>query len=176
MERNFIETYDTEEEALRQIEQLKDEGYSESDMYIMTRNDDQLSMIQGKTNVDNYAEQGNWMDRFTSFLTGDKQMETAFRSMQLSRQEEERYYREVKAGKLLLYVNKDYEARFREAGGDSFKLGEKDKTELQNRKKQSENITPSRIGEEEAVTLMMINMTAVVRDLCRAVKIRMTEV
>lgn len=149
----FIESYETDEEALRQIERLKEEGYSESDMYVITQHDDQLSIIKGKTNVDNYAEEGNWLDRFTSFLTGNKQAELAFQTMEISKAEEEKYYNELKAGRLVLYVNKDYEGRFREAGGDSFQLGEKDKAELHNRKEKSGAAPPAGIDEEETVEL-----------------------
>lgn len=153
MDKHFIETYETEDQALQQIKKLKQEGYSESDMYIMAKKDGQLSMIKGKTNIDHYAERGNWMDSFTSFLTDNNQMELAFESMQLSEHEAEKYQKELEDGKLLLYVNKDYESRFKEVGGDSFKLGEKEKTELQNRQKQSENETPAATEREEKVEL-----------------------
>ncbi|MFD1029948.1 general stress protein [Metaplanococcus flavidus] len=153
MEKHFIDTYRTQEEVLQQIEKLKDEGYSESDMYIMTQEDDQLSMIQGETNIDSYAEQGNWMDSFTAFLTGNKQIEFAFENMQLTQQQINNYYKDLENGRLLLYVNKDYEARFDEVGGDSFKLGEKEKTELQNRKEQSENSLQDAAEQEETVEL-----------------------
>ena len=153
MEKHFIKTYRTEEEVLQQVEKLKGEGYSESDMYIMTQEDDHISMIQGKTNIDTYAEQGNWMDRFTSFLTGNKQMDIAFRNMELTQQEIQKYYKDLEDGRLLLYVNKDYEARFDEVGVDSFKLGEKEKTEWQNRKKQSENPRPDLAEQEDRIEL-----------------------
>lgn len=153
MDKHFIETYGTEEEALQQIEKMKAEGYSESDMYIMTQEDSQMSMIRGKTNVDSYAENGNWMDRFTSFLTGNKQMEIAFQNMQLTEQDRMKYVQELEQGRLLLYVNKDYEERFEEVGGDSFKLGEKEKTELQNRKKHAESPVPDPFEQEEKIEL-----------------------
>lgn len=153
LNKHFIETYETEDELMRQVEKLKDEGCSESDMYIMAKKDGQLSMVKGRTNIDAHAEQGNWMDRFTSFLTDNNQMEMAFENMQLTEHEAETYHKEVEDGKLLLYVNTDYEARFEEVGGDSFKLGEKEKTELQNRKKQSHNASPAAAEQEEKVEL-----------------------
>lgn len=153
MDKHFIKTYETEEEALQQIEKLKGEGYSESDMYIMTQEDEQLSMIRGKTNIGSYAEEGNWLNNFTSFLTGNKQIDLAFQNMQLSEQDRREYYKELKDGRLLLYVNKDYEARFAEVGGDSFKLGEKEKTELQNRKKETETQLPKDAEQESMIEL-----------------------
>ncbi|RLQ90437.1 general stress protein [Planomicrobium sp. Y74] len=153
MDKRFIETYETEDELIQQVEKLKDEGYSESDMYIMAKKDGQLSVVKGQTNIDAHAEEGDLLDRFTSFLTDNNQMELAFENMQLSEHEADIYHKEVEEGKLLLYVNKDYEARFNEVGGDSFRLGEKEKTELQNRKKQSENETPAVAEREEKVEL-----------------------
>lgn len=153
VDKRFIETYETEDELMQQVEKLKDEGYSESDMYIMAKKDGQLSMVKGRTNIDAHAEQGDWLNRFTSFLTDNNQMEWAFENMELTEHEAETYHAAVEKGKLLLYVNKDYEARFNEVGGDSLSLGEKEKTELQNRKKQSENATPAVTEREEKVRL-----------------------
>lgn len=151
--KHFIETYETEEEVLKQIEKLKSEGYSESDMYVMARKDGQLSMVKGQTNIDHFAWEGNWMDRFTSFLTGNEQTDIAFKNMGLTEQEQEKYYQDLEDGRLLLYVNKDYEERFNAVEGDAFELGEKEKTELQNRKKQSEESRRIRVEQEEAVGL-----------------------
>src|SRR5690606_11802171 len=120
LDKHFIKTYESEEEALGQIKKLKDEGYSESDMYIMTQENEKVEMIRGDTNVDSYAEEGNWLNNFTSFLTGNNQIDLAFRNMELSEEDRKKYYNELKDGRLLLYVNRDYEARFAEVGGDSF--------------------------------------------------------
>ena len=154
MSNHLIEIFETEEEVMRKIEQLINDGYSEADMYIMARTDGQISMVKRKTNVDTHVSEGNWMDRFTTFLTGDEKVQQAFRSMGIDEQDSEEYYHKVQNGQLLLYVNKNYGENLETESEDSFRLGEKEKTERQNKKLESENQPEPRAeSEEEAVGL-----------------------
>lgn len=134
----FIETYDTQEDVLQKIEELKKDGYLEKDMYIMAKSNDQLSLVKGKSDVEVHASEGGWADRFATFLTGDQNVHEAFMSMGIDENESERYYRDVQEGKLLLYVDKD--------AHDAFELPEDEKTEIQNEKLESEG--PRTVEEE----------------------------
>lgn len=150
----FIKTFENQEAVLSQIEKLKSEGHSEDNMYVMARSDDQLSLVRGRTDVDNQSSSGNMMDRFTSFLSGNDKVHQAFLRMGLNEQESDRVYQEIEDGKLLLYVNEEYSDRFETFDGDPFKLGEQEKTDIQNKKLEKED--PRRLGEdreEEAVDL-----------------------
>ena len=151
---NFIQTFKSQEEVLDQIEKLKNQGHSEENMYVMAKSDDQLSLVRGRTEVDNQSSSGKIMDRFTSFLTGNDKVHQAFLRMGLDEQESDNYYQAVLDGDLLLYVNKEYSDRFETFDGDPFKLGEQEKTDIQNKKLEKED--PRRLGEdseEEAVDL-----------------------
>jgi hypothetical protein len=150
----FIKTFENQEEVLDQIEKLKNQGHSEDNMYVMAREDDQLSLVRGRTDVDNQTSSGKLVDRFTSFLTGNDQVHQAFIRMGLDEKEADHYYQDVQDGKLLLYVNEEYSSRFETFDGDPFKLGEQEKTDIQNKKLEKED--PRRLGEdseEEAVDL-----------------------
>jgi hypothetical protein len=134
----FIETYNTQEDVLLKIEELKKDGYLEKDMYIMAKSSDQLSLVKGKSDVEVHASEGGWADRFATFLTGDQKVHQAFLNMGIDESESERYYRDVQDGKLLLYVNKDAQ--------DAFELPEDEKTEIQQHKTESEG--PRTIEED----------------------------
>ena len=134
----FIETYDTQEEVLQKIEELKKDGYLEKDMYIMGKSSDQLSLLKGKSDVEVHSSESSWADRFATFLTGDQKVHQAFQSMGIDENESEHYYRDVQEGKLLLYVDKD--------AHDAFELPENEKTELQQDKLASEG--PRTIEED----------------------------
>lgn len=134
----FIETYDTQENVLQKIEELKKDGYLEKDMYIMAKSNDRLSLVKGRSDVEVHASEGSWADRFATFLTGDQKVHQAFLNMGIDENESERYYRDVQEGKLLLYVNTD--------AHDAFELPEDEKTEIQQDKLEAEG--PRTIEEE----------------------------
>lgn len=153
MENHFIETFETEQDVLRKIEDLKTEGYDDTDMYVMARSDDQLSLVRGRTEVDYHASEGNWMDRFASFLTGDENVHKAFLNMGINEHESEAYYQKVQDGHLLLYVNKTYDHQRDLAEKDAFELPEKEKTGLQNEALESAKPQPV-FGEDETTEIL----------------------
>ncbi|AQQ54416.1 YsnF/AvaK domain-containing protein [Planococcus lenghuensis] len=114
----FIGTFDTETEVLQKIDELKAEGYAENDMYVMTSDSDQISMVRGRTDVDVDVQSsgGGWMDKFMGFLSGEEPTRGAFDKMGLDAGEADRYHNEVKNGKILLYVDRDYGTHYETEG------------------------------------------------------------
>lgn len=108
----FMGTFDTETEVLRKIEELKATGSREEDMYVMARDKDQISMVRGRTDVDYKSSEGNWMDKFMGFLSGDDSTREAFSGMGLDKDESDRYYNEVQNGKILLFVDREFGASY----------------------------------------------------------------
>lgn len=108
----FMGTFDSETEVLRKIEELKTQGSREEDMYVMARDKDQISMVRGRTDVDYKSSDGNWMDKFMGFLSGDEPTRQAFSGMGVDEAEADRYYNEVQNGKILLFVDREYGANY----------------------------------------------------------------
>lgn len=108
----FMGTFDSETEVLRKIEELKAQGSREEDMYVMARDKDQISMVRGRTDVDYKSSEGNWMDKFMGFLSGDEPTRQAFSGMGVDEAEADRYYNEVQNGKILLFVDREYGANY----------------------------------------------------------------
>ena len=107
-DKKFIGTFQTEHEVLDKIDALKIQGFLEEDIYVVTNDTESLSMVQGRTDVDLTSAEGNWMDRFKAFITGDEPVMAAFTNMGFTKEESTVYYNEVKNGRILLYVDKDY--------------------------------------------------------------------
>ncbi|RNF40156.1 general stress protein [Planococcus salinus] len=150
MPNQFVQTYPTGEEVLRKIEELKREGYSENDMYVMSRKNDELSLVRGQTNVDYHVPEDKWIDRFASFLTGNEEVHQAFMSMGINEHESEELYQNVQDGQLLLYVDRRYAERFEhDKDEESFELGEKEKTTVQNKKLNTEDTRELQQENEE---------------------------
>lgn len=107
-DKKFVGSFQTEQEVLDKINELKLEGYIEEDIYVVTNHKESLSIVRGQTAVELESVEGNWLDKFKAFLTGDEPVRSAFSQMGFSYEESQRYYSEVKNGGILLYVDKNY--------------------------------------------------------------------
>lgn len=108
----FMGTFDTETEVLKKIEDMKTQGSREEDMYVMARNEDQISMVRGRTDVDYKSSEGSWMDKFMGFLSGNEPTREAFSKMGVDQSEADRYYNDVQNGKILLFVDHEFGANY----------------------------------------------------------------
>ncbi|QUG40085.1 general stress protein [Psychrobacillus sp. INOP01] len=107
-DKKFVGSFLTEQEVLDKIKELKLEGYVEDDIYVVTNNKESLSIVRGQTAVELESVEGNWLDKFKAFLTGDEPVRAAFSQMGFTDEDSQRYYSEVKNGGILLYVDKNY--------------------------------------------------------------------
>lgn len=106
--KTFIGVYHSESEVIAEINNLKTQGFTENDIYVIAKDKDDISMVRGRTNADVQTTEGSWMDRFMAFMSGEEPVRGAFRHMGLSDAEADRYYTEVENGGILLYVDRDY--------------------------------------------------------------------
>ena len=51
-DKKFVGTFQNETEVLNKIDELKMQGYSDDDIYIVTNDADRLSIVRGETDVD----------------------------------------------------------------------------------------------------------------------------
>lgn len=110
----LIQAYDIQAEVLHKIGELKAQGYKEEDMYVIAKHDDQLSMVQGQTDVHlNTQDDEDIMGKFKSFISGEDSTRDAFKQMGLGTTEADEYYRHVENGKLVLYVNSNYSKSYK---------------------------------------------------------------
>lgn len=106
MDRHFIESYEDERDVLRKVEELKTLGYAESDMYVIARTNEQLTMIRTRTDVDYHAAEGKGMGRLGIFIRGGP-IPHFFTEIANETKESAFYYQQLLDGKLLLYCNKN---------------------------------------------------------------------
>lgn len=106
--KKYIGSFRTEQEVIDKINELKLEGYVEEDIYVVSNDKESLSIVRGQTDVDLSTVEGNWLDKFMAFMSGDEPVRAAFLNMGFTDEESDRYYNEVKSGSILLYVDKEY--------------------------------------------------------------------
>lgn len=140
MKDNNIEVFHNQLEVIVRIKELKEKDYKEEDMYIISGDETNVSMLRGATDVMIKEEEASLFDRFKSFLKGQDSITEAFTRMGLSDEDKELYHNEVKDGKIILYVDKDYgsyyelhkEGLFRPVVSDDEEIVKSDKESIEN--------------------------------------------
>ncbi|TWT09233.1 YsnF/AvaK domain-containing protein [Planomicrobium sp. CPCC 101079] len=110
-ENTFIGVFDNQAEVLSKVTELKAQGYNESDMYVVGRDNNSFSMVHNQTDVhvdatEEKKKQG-FLGKFMTALSDDSSL-SAFNGMGLERYEEKEYRDQVRNGKLVLYADSDY--------------------------------------------------------------------
>ncbi|MCC5892286.1 general stress protein [Exiguobacterium sp.] len=114
-EKRFISMFDTQQSALGKVEELRAKGYKDSDIYVVAKHEDNVSILRRQTDVHTEASHDTgWFDKVRAFLSGHEDVHSGLRNMGLSEEEVKRHYRDVEDGKILIYVDEDFERRHNE--------------------------------------------------------------
>lgn len=123
MENKLIGAFDTQSEVLHKIQELKEQGYDENDIYVLAQNRDQVARVERQTQVqvdtdsveaNGYSQQEEgFMGKFMNLLAGEEASGSAFNNLKLSEKDAEQSRRHLEAGKLLVYVDSDYKDSYR---------------------------------------------------------------
>ncbi|WP_338471621.1 DUF2382 domain-containing protein [Niallia sp. XMNu-256] len=106
--KKIIGVFQNQAELLSKIEELTLKGYSQDDIYVITKDDEAPSILRGRVDVEVQSANRSWSDRFISFLTGEDPVREKFRMIGFTDVESERYYNEIENGGYLLYVDQEY--------------------------------------------------------------------
>lgn len=144
----FAETFDNEQALVNQINRMKVEGYSETDMFVLAKRDERLAFVRRNSDLEEVLVEDDWRKRFSTVLAGNESLGETMRKMEISDEQAEHIRRKVEQGHFFLYANRNYAERF---SGDRFMLGEKEKTELQNEQMQEEETVVADHSEQSIV-------------------------
>lgn len=111
---NNVEVYNTQEEVARRIEELKAQGYQDSDLYVIAKGEHSVDDLGGRTETlgeaDEITEERTLWDRFVDFLGGgtdDGYRDSAFDRLDLNDTDRQHYLNEINSGRILLYIDRD---------------------------------------------------------------------
>ncbi|REB08715.1 hypothetical protein DVB69_06195 [Sporosarcina sp. BI001-red] len=106
MNREFAGVFHSETELLAKIHELHKNGIAEDNMYVVTKDKDDVSIVRGRTDAEIQDVDASWWDRFTAFLSDEHPARKALTEMDLTQDETDRYLAAVENGAFLLYVDK----------------------------------------------------------------------
>ncbi|TWT06589.1 DUF2382 domain-containing protein [Planococcus sp. CPCC 101016] len=102
----LIGLFDAQAQALIKIGELKAAGYEEEDLYIVSKHDEQISLLIEYTSVHvDTQDRDNFKGKVIAFLSGEDITKDAFNRMGLEEEETDYYFQQVNNGKLLLYTD-----------------------------------------------------------------------
>ena len=98
-----IEVARTEEEMYEKLEQLKANGYAESDIHVVSKEHTHMSTLNRHSEVSTH-DAGTFMDKFKSWFTGEDALTEGLRKLDLNEAETARYSKDVASGGFVLYT------------------------------------------------------------------------
>lgn len=144
-----IELFDREIEVINRVNILNQQGYREKDMYIITNDENGVSILRGLTDIVIKEEDASILDRFKSFLKGEDTITDAFNRLGLDEEEKEFYKEEVSKGKYLLFVDKEYGSYYRLSKDGEYELiPEEERENILNKNKGKEEPVPKDLRKD----------------------------
>ena len=106
--KTFIGVYYNDADLLSKIEELKETGYRDDNIYVIAKNETDVSMLRSRTGADVYSAYDTWTDRFIGFLTGENHIKQMMYGIGMDTIQVDRYYEEVQHGGMMLYVDEGW--------------------------------------------------------------------
>ncbi|ARD48960.1 hypothetical protein SporoP37_12780 [Sporosarcina sp. P37] len=106
--KTFIGVYYNDADLLDKIEELKETGYLDDNIYVIAKNETDVAMLRSRTAADVHSAYDTWTDRFIGFLTGENHVKQMMYGVGMDTIQVDRYYEEVQHGGMLLYVDEGW--------------------------------------------------------------------
>ncbi|TAA73219.1 general stress protein [Planococcus salinarum] len=105
-EKNVLAVVFSEEDLMHKIDDLKKQGYSESDIHLVAQDSDRLDSIENRTGAEG-EKVNSFKDKFKGFISGEGSVREGIKSLGLNEEETERYTADVAKGGILLYTEEE---------------------------------------------------------------------
>lgn len=103
--RRFVDTYQEEAALVAKMEQLTGEGYDESDLYVVARDKDEVSLVKRDTDAKVEEAKANWMQKFAGVAEGEQEVKRALLDLGLADADVNRAYCDILNGGYALILD-----------------------------------------------------------------------
>ncbi|MDW0108847.1 general stress protein [Sporosarcina aquimarina] len=103
--KRFIGMFHTEQELMAKVQELKMEGYTDHQIFVIAKSEDDVKMLQSRTDAEIQTTHESWLDKFMDFMTGEDRVRSMMDDLGFSEDEKAGFYQDVNNGSLLLYVD-----------------------------------------------------------------------
>lgn len=106
-EKKVLAVVFSEEDLMRKIEDMKNQGLSESDLHLVSGDSELLDTLEHQLDAEG-KRINTFKDKFKSYITGESSMREGVKSLGLNDQETERYTSDLAKGGILIYIEDSY--------------------------------------------------------------------
>ncbi|TCI28742.1 hypothetical protein EVJ33_12400 [Exiguobacterium sp. SL-10] len=103
--RRFVDTYQEEAALVAKIDQLTEEGYDESDLYVVAKDQDDVSLVKRNTDAKVEEASANWMQKFSGVAEGEEEVKRALLDLGLADDDVNRAYGDILSGGYALILD-----------------------------------------------------------------------
>lgn len=106
----LVGTFELEAQVFKKIEELKEQGYREEDMYVVAKDGANVDTLKGTSgiNVTSSDHDSNWKDKFKNLFSSDDNERSSYRNVSDDTDYDNDYGTHVESGRILLYVDQDF--------------------------------------------------------------------
>lgn len=106
----LVGTFELQAQVFKKIEELKEQGYREEDMYVVAKDGANIDTLQDKTrtNITSGDKDSNWKDKFTNLFSSDDTERNSYRNVSDDDTHDSDYGTHVENGRILLYVDQNF--------------------------------------------------------------------
>lgn len=103
--RRFVDTYKDEAALVSKIEQLSQDGYDEKDLYVVAKNEDNVSLVKRNTDAKIEEASASWMQKFAGVAEGEQEVKRALLDLGLADDDVNRAYGDILNGGYALILD-----------------------------------------------------------------------
>ncbi|MFY9945322.1 MAG: YsnF/AvaK domain-containing protein [Exiguobacterium chiriqhucha] len=120
--KRYVGTYYQESELVSKIDELRAQGHSEDDLYVVVKDKSNLSMVRGETDAEVKETKASWLDRFFGVADGGDEVRHTFDKLGFSEEETARHHQDIENGGMVLLLDKN-DGVFDDGRNDTFEGG-----------------------------------------------------
>lgn len=103
--RRFVDTYKDEAALVSKIEQLSQDGYDEKDLYVVAKNEDNVSLVKRNTDAKIEEASASWLQKFAGVAEGEQEVKRALLDLGLADDDVNRAYGDILNGGYALILD-----------------------------------------------------------------------
>lgn len=104
-ERRFVGTFDTKESLLSKINELKENGYDEGELFVVTERDEAVHVLKRETELNVEEGDTSWLDDLNGGGSEDRDTKQALTDLGIADDEIEQAHSAIKQGGYALVID-----------------------------------------------------------------------
>ncbi|TCI37708.1 hypothetical protein EVJ25_12695 [Exiguobacterium sp. SH1S4] len=103
--KRFVDTYKDEAALVSKIDQLSQDGYDEKDLYVVARDEDNVSLVKRNTDAKVEEASASWMQKFAGVAEGEQEVKRALLDLGLADDDVNKAYGDIMDGGYALILD-----------------------------------------------------------------------